>query len=467
MDALSQFRLTLRMIDDRVYLSRRVLLAGLVIAMGCGGGGEGLVTRPVTPDPAVTVSVSPSPLTVSQGASATLAVSISGGSPTSPPTLASCTSATFAIASVAVAGGNCRVTGVAPGSTTITATVSTGQTAAANVTVTQIATADALTNLSVSPSSTSLTVGQAAALTPTPTTAGAAVTVSYSYSSSNAGVATVSASGLVTGIAAGSATVTVTATGVGVGFTTNQRAATVNITVTGVSALGVGFGLEQFSSIPAGSYTRGATAGSADEQPVRTISISALRLQKTEVTQGQWRQVMTGTALANPSFFTACGDTCPVERVSWDDIQQFLTRLNQQDPGKGYRLPTEAEWEYAARAGTTGDYGIAGAVCSFAWIFDNNCAQGRTWPVAQKPANAWTLHDMHGNVFEWVQDWYDSGYYAASPATNPTGPATGSVRVLRGGSWGSSAGVARSANRDVSTPSVRDNYVGFRLARTP
>jgi formylglycine-generating enzyme required for sulfatase activity len=172
---------------------------------------------------------------------------------------------------------------------------------------------------------------------------------------------------------------------------------------------------------------------------------------------------MAGTALENPSFFSNCGYTCPVQSVSWDDIQQFLVRLNQQDPGKGYRLPTEAEWEYAARAGTRGDYGIAGAVCSFAWIVD--CSQNRTWPVAQKPANAWGLHDMHGNVREWVQDWY--GTYPSTPQTNPTGPATGSVRVLRGGLWSDFAIYARSANRGLYTPSFRSATFGFRLARTP
>ncbi len=229
----------------------------------------------------------------------------------------------------------------------------------------------------------------------------------------------------------------------------------------GGAGLGIGFGLEQFALIPAGQFQMGQ-AGIAT--PIRTVTLSAFRMQRTEVTQGQWRQVMAGTALANPSGFSNCGDTCPVERVSWLDIQVFLQRLNQQDPGKGYRLPTEAEWEYAARAGTTGDYGIAGPVCSFAWVGDNNCSQGKTWPVAQKPANAWGLHDMHGNVWEWVQDWY--GPYPSTPQTNPTGPATGSVRVLRGGSW-YNAIHARSASRSGDTPSTRGNGFGFRLARTP
>jgi formylglycine-generating enzyme required for sulfatase activity len=448
-------------------------LSVLMLAGACGGGGEGIVTRPVTPvvpDPPVTVTVSPSPLTVSQGASATLTVSISGGSTTSPPALTTCTSATVAIASVSVAGGSCRVTGVAPGTTTITATVSSGQSASANVTVAPIMVMqDALTNLSVSPASASLTVGQTAALTPTPITAGAGVTVSYSYASSNVGVATVSATGLVTGVAAGSATITVTATGAGVGFTTAQRTATASVTVTSATALGIGFGLEQFASIPTGSYLRGSTSGFGDQQPVRTITISAFRMQRTEVTQGQWRQVMGGTALGNPSVFPACGDTCPVEQVSWDDIQQFLTRLNQQDPGKEYRLPTEAEWEYATRAGTTGDYNVAGQpIEALGWIGANS--QRRTWPVAQKLQNAWGLFDTHGNVWEWVNDWYDSGYYATSPATNPPGPVSGAFRVLRGGSWSinNASADATSARRFGSTPSARLDYgVGFRLARTP
>jgi formylglycine-generating enzyme required for sulfatase activity len=154
------------------------------------------------------------------------------------------------------------------------------------------------------------------------------------------------------------------------------------------AAPGVGFGAEQFASLATGTYNRGALNGRGDEVPVRAITISAFQMQKTLVTQGQWRQVMAGTALANPSYFASCGDNCPVEQVSWDDVQIFLGRLNSQEPGKGYRLPTEAEWEYAARAGTTGDYNVVGQpVEALGWIGTNS--GNSTHPVGQKLANAW------------------------------------------------------------------------------
>jgi formylglycine-generating enzyme required for sulfatase activity len=144
----------------------------------------------------------------------------------------------------------------------------------------------------------------------------------------------------------------------------------------------------------------------------------------------------------------------------------FLAALNQQDPGKGYRLPTEAEWEYAARAGTTGDYNVPGqAVTALGWIATNS--QGKTRLVAQKLPNAWGLYDLHGNVGEWVQDWYSANYYSVSPSQNPPGPANGSGRVLRSGSWSDFANNARSAGRGNFSPSNLSGSFGFRLARTP
>ena len=223
-----------------------------------------------------------------------------------------------------------------------------------------------------------------------------------------------------------------------------------------------GLGDDQFVLVAAGRFGMGSETGDADERPVHQVTISrAFYLQKTEVTQAQWQAVM-GT---NPSSFTACGPSCPVERVSWDDVQQFIERLNQAT-GLQYRLPTEAEWEYAARAGTTGDYGGTGVLSQMGWTSENS---GNTLhPVGHKQANAWGLHDMHGNVWEWVQDWYDAGYYARSLGSDPPGPPTGQYRVLRGGSWLNDASNARSANRYNFTPDHRNSSsVGFRLARTP
>ena len=200
--------------------------------------------------------------------------------------------------------------------------------------------------------------------------------------------------------------------------------------------------------------------GFPEEQPVHSVTITQpFRLQTTEVTQAQWQAVM-GT---NPSAFTGCGSDCPVEQVSWDDIQLFLTALNVQDPGKGYRLPTEAEWEYAARAGTTGDYGGTGVLDQMGWYVGNS--GGTSHRVGQLQPNAWGLYDMHGNLFEWVQDWY--GPYSASPAQDPRGPATGSIRVVRSGGWPVTAFSARSATRSASLTSSRASHVGFRLARIP
>ena len=170
---------------------------------------------------------------------------------------------------------------------------------------------------------------------------------------------------------------------------------------------------------------------------------------------------MAGTALAGPRYFTPCGDLCPVEQASWSEIQQFITRLNQQDPGKGYRLPTEAEWEYAARAGTTGDFNVDGqTAAALGWI--NGAALS---PVAQKIPNAFGLFDTHGNTFEWVADWYGDAYYASSPALNPTGPASGATRVLRGGNVLTPQYFARSAFRLNLPPSTTGH--GFRLAQFP
>ena len=195
----------------------------------------------------------------------------------------------------------------------------------------------------------------------------------------------------------------------------------------------------EFVWVPAGEFRMGSTSSEAfgDEQPVTRVRISrGFWLGKHEVTQSEWQAVM-GT---NPSSFSGCG-RCPVERVSWDDAQGFIRQLNGRAGGSRYRLPTEAEWEYAARAGTSGDrYGNLDAI---AWYGDNS--GNRTQPVGRKAPNAWGLHDMLGNVREWVQDWY--GDYPGGSATDPRGPGSGSIRVLRGGSWDDSAGYCRASYR--------------------
>jgi hypothetical protein len=270
------------------------------------------------------------------------------------------------------------------------------------------------------------------------------------WATTNPAIAVVDETGLVTAVAVGETQIVAVFAGVA-GMMWVQVG----------DGLGMGFGDEQFALIEAGTFLMGDDdSGVARESPAHTVTLTqAFLMQKTEVTQGQWRAVMG----ENPAYFSACGDTCPVERVSWDDIQLFLAALNDMDPGKDYRLPTEAEWEYAARAGTTGDYGGTGVLDDMGWYYDNS--GGTTHPVALKQPNHWGLYDMHGNVREWVQDWYS--YYTADAKTDPTGPETGSSRVVRGGSWSGYAINARSAYRYVSPPGSRVSFIGFRLARTP
>lgn len=240
----------------------------------------------------------------------------------------------------------------------------------------------------------------------------------------------------------------------------------VPITVTGAAdSLGTGFDDEQFVLIEGGTFEMGDITGNgfSNELPVHTVNITEdFYLQKTEVTQAQWREVMG----SNPSNFTDCGETCPVEQVSWEEIQVFIDSLNVLYPGRNYRLPTEAEWEYAARAGTTGDYGGTGVLDDMGWY--NGNSGSTTHPVARKQPNHWGLYDMHGNVFELVQDWHASGYYSVSPTDDPQGPATGSARVLRGGSYGHYADAARSASRGYGAqPTAKYGSMGFRLLLTP
>ena len=177
-------------------------------------------------------------------------------------------------------------------------------------------------------------------------------------------------------------------------------------------------------------------------------------MAETEVTQGQWKGVMGD----NPSEFK--GDDRPVENVSWDDCQKFIVKVNAQLAGERLRLPTEAEWEYACRAGTGGAYGGTGNLDEMGW-YDGNSGR-RTHPVKQKRPNAWGLYDMHGNVWEWCADRY--GEYPSGSATDPTGPSDGGGRVIRGGGWNGVARDCRSASRGGYEPGFRGHSLGFRPA---
>jgi formylglycine-generating enzyme required for sulfatase activity len=228
--------------------------------------------------------------------------------------------------------------------------------------------------------------------------------------------------------------------------------------------------------IPRGTFTMGAPieedgADKDEEQHEVTIS-KAFYLGKTEVTQGQYEQVMGN----NPSHFQkrvirkSDSSTYPVELVSWKKAVEFCKRLSalsaEKAAGRVYRLPTEAEWEYACRAGTRTAYCFGDKVQNlgdYAWWGENS--DGSTHPVGGKKANAWGLHDMHGNVWEWCSDWY--GEYPKGAVTDPAGPAGGSFRVVRGGCGYRTAGSYRSADRCWHDPSRRYFTLGFRLALSP
>ena len=234
----------------------------------------------------------------------------------------------------------------------------------------------------------------------------------------------------------------------------------------------------QFVWVPPGEFEMGSRSEHSDddEQPVTRVEIRAgYWLGKYEVSQGEWERVMG----SNPSEFQECGSECPVESVSSEAVQEFIWRLNERGGGTGYRLPSEAEWEFAARAGSQTDtyagditepYGEDPVLEGIAW-YENN-TDARTQPVGGKEANAWGLHDMLGNVWEWVGDWY--GEYPGGRVTDPTGPGTGSGRVMRGGGWNSLARICRAANRGGDGPGIRvislgfirSSNLGFRLART-
>ena len=210
-------------------------------------------------------------------------------------------------------------------------------------------------------------------------------------------------------------------------------------------------------AIPAGSFEMRGTF--RDETPRHRVTLSAFSMGKTEVTQGQWRSIM-GTS---PSKFSACGDTCPVETVRWADAQAFVKKLSAKT-GKQYRLSSEAEWEYACRAGGQDEYCGSGRVNDVGWYGSNS--GGSTRPVGGKQANAWGLHDMSGNVWEWTEDCGNENYNGAP--TDGSAWTTGdcSERVLRGGSWNFTPPVLRAFLRDWDTAASPTYYYGFRVAKT-
>ncbi len=232
-------------------------------------------------------------------------------------------------------------------------------------------------------------------------------------------------------------------------------------------------------AVPAGSFVMGDAAGTFEnnEQPSRSVTLNAFMMSKTEITQKQYMDVAGG----NPS--SAKGDNRPVENLNWIEAIEFCNKLSEKEGrqscysgipntvacdfnANGYRLPTEAEWEYACRAGTTTLYNTGNTLDDLnrgSWSSGN--AGGATKDVALLAANAWGLHDMHGNVFEWCWDWYKPDYYSLGVNDNPKGPDSGQEKVCRGGSWFVYHYGHRASFRSMLRPAFRGIDIGFRIVR--
>lgn len=218
----------------------------------------------------------------------------------------------------------------------------------------------------------------------------------------------------------------------------------------------------KFLPIAPGTFKMGSPEnekGRDDDEVLHQVTLTrGFEMADAPVTQAQWNKIM-GT---NPSHFTQSGSDAPVEQVNWDDAVAWCAKIAEQHPGWDYRLPTEAEWEWACRAGTSGPWNVPGATVDDLGWYEGN-AGGKTHPVRRKRPNAWGLYDCHGNVWEWCADWF--GAYPQRAVADPTGPSNGEFRVLRGGSWYDGAGYCRSADRDWYDPGFRFVIIGFRPVR--
>ncbi len=227
-----------------------------------------------------------------------------------------------------------------------------------------------------------------------------------------------------------------------------------------------------FVYIPPGSYLMGSPSDEAgrtiDEEQHKVTLTHGYYVQTTEVTQKQWKAVMGSL----PRHIRKCSEECPVERLSWEDAQTFIRKLNKLEGGNYYRLPTEAEWEYAARAGSITAFAngeITNAACGDTKMSDIGwyCGNSKSYPhhpVAQKEPNSWGIYDMHGSVWEWCSDWY--GPYPQGSVTDPSGPPEGIERVIRGGGLGDNARSCRSANRLSQASDMIIDNIGMRLVRS-
>ncbi len=324
-----------------------------------------------------------------------------------------------------------------------------------------------VTDVTVSPTELTLNVGDNGTLQyqVMPTNA---TNKSVSWTSSDKSVVEVQTDGTIKALKAGTATVTVTTED-------GAKTATCKVTVNNATPPNPDFELNgvkfEFVSIPAGKFKMGSpnteVGRNEVEETQHEVSISGFFMGKYEITQAQWKAVMGSTN--NPSNFK--GDNLPIEKVSWNKVQEFITKLNEQT-GKTYRLPTEAEWEYACRAGTETPFNTGANITTDQANYDGlypydsyptGIYRERTTDVGTFAPNAWGLYDMHGNVWEWCNDWYGEEYYNDSPSTDPQGPNTGEFRIIRGGSWYNGAVMCRSARRHAQYPNNTSSYLGFRL----
>ena len=245
------------------------------------------------------------------------------------------------------------------------------------------------------------------------------------------------------------ATITISNRGQSCDITINQDAPTYTETVNGLNL--------KMIFVRGGTFAIGSNDGQDDERPVHTVKLDSYHIGETEITQAQWQAIMG----SNPSSYK--GDNRPVECVSWNDAQEFCKKLSALT-GKKYVLPTEAQWEYAARGGNKSKGYTYSGSNSVDEVAKYDSSGGHSNVKSKKP-NELGIYDMSGNVWEWCSDW--SGNYSTSPQTNPQGPSSGYFRVERGGGWLNSAGNCRVANRSSNSPSYRGDNYGFRVVCLP
>ena len=228
--------------------------------------------------------------------------------------------------------------------------------------------------------------------------------------------------------------------------------------------------LDEMILIPGGSFLMGATDGEEDERPIHNVLVNSFYLSKYEITLKQWKDLMgTEPVHEENNRYFKMGNRFPVVNVNWYEAKEFIAKLNDVI-GHGFRLPTEAEWEYACRAGSKTKFShgqLKMGLSQYAWYYDNAFKKGEMYPheVGTRKPNKFGLYDMMGNVYEWCFDWYGRNYYAESQVQNPQGPVYGSSKVVRGGDWARTDYFLRVTSRRYYSPHYRDVNVGFRLAR--